>query len=186
MSLSGMSKLFSLRCFPHCASAWRSRSATQIRWTMLLSEHTSWTCGRFPMMGTKVSSLDNRHQVLGTVVSVFFFCFFLRLSSHTRTRLGQHVRLHSHLHPDGRVPGVERRTRGGSVIQGSSAHQPGCGDTWPLITWNYQLHRGAGGGSTQHIRGELLLAWAAMQRKLLNPSAESLFCSYFELLIIFF
>lgn len=111
---------------------------------------------------------------------------FLRLSSHTWTCLGQHVRLHPYLHPDGRIPGVERRPRGGSVLQGPSAHQSGCGDTWPLLTWNYQLHRGAGGGSTQHVRGELLLAWAAMQTKLLNPAASSLFCSYFELFILFF
>lgn len=112
--------------------------------------------------------------------------FFLRLSSHTWTCLGEHVRLHSYLHPYGWVPGAERRPRGGSVLQGPSAHQFGCGDTRPLFTWNYQLHGGAGWGSTQHIRGEMLLAWAAMQSKLLNPAARSLFCSCFELLIIFF
>lgn len=54
MSLSGTSKLFSPRCFHHYASAWRSNSVTQIKWMMLPLEHTSWTCGIFPMMGTKV------------------------------------------------------------------------------------------------------------------------------------
>lgn len=188
-SPSGTSKSFSPRCFRRCAGAWKSRSATQIKWMMSLWEPTSWICERFQMMGTKVSSLVNRQLVL----SLGWLSdrndlnsLFLRLSSHTWTCLGQHVRLHPYLHPDGWIPGVERRPRGGSVLQGPSAHQSGCGDTWPLLTWNYQLHRGAGGGSTQHIRGELLLAWAAMQTKLLNPAASSLFCSYFELLILFF
>lgn len=35
-SLSGTSRLLSLRCFHHCANAWRSRSVTPIKWMMLL------------------------------------------------------------------------------------------------------------------------------------------------------
>ena len=35
-SPSGTSSLFSQRCFHRCASAWRSRSATRIKWTMSL------------------------------------------------------------------------------------------------------------------------------------------------------
>lgn len=189
MSPSGTSKSFSPRCFHRCASAWRSKSATQIKWTMSPSEPTSWTCERFQMTGTEVGSPGNRQQVhsLGRLSHRNnLHSFFLRLSSHAWTRLAQHVRLHPNLHPDGWVPGVERRPRGGSFLPGPSAVQPGGGDTRPHLTWNYQLHGGAGGGSPQHIRGELRPAWAAMQNKVLNPAATSLFCSYFELLIIFF
>ncbi|KAI3367492.1 hypothetical protein L3Q82_026341 [Scortum barcoo] len=74
---------------------------------------------------------------------------------------------------DGRVPGVERRARRGRLLQGPSAHQPGRGDPGPLLARHYQLHRGAAGGSTQHLRGGSLLGWAAMQRKAIVPPADS-------------
>lgn len=92
---------------------------------------------------------------------------FLRLPPHPGPSLGEHVRLHSNLHPDGRVPGVKRRARWRRVFQGPLAHQPGCRDPRPLLAWHYQLHGGAGGGSAQHLRGGSL--------RLLQPCRESHF-----------
>ena len=82
-----------------------------------------------------------------------------RLPPHPGARLGQHVRLHPGLHPDGWVPGAERRPGGGRVLQGAAAHQPGPGAAGHLLARDHLLHRGAGGGRAQHLRGGLLLQY---------------------------
>ncbi len=75
-----------------------------------------------------------------------------RLSSNSWAGLGQHVRLHTQLHAHGRVPGPEWRTRGRGVVQSSTADQSSRGDTGHLLSWSNELHWGAGGGDTQHLR----------------------------------
>lgn len=77
-----------------------------------------------------------------------------RLPAHTRPGLGQHVRLHSSVHSDGRAPGPEWRTRRGRVLQGPSPALCCCRDPGHHVSWDHQLHWGSGGGCLQHLWGE--------------------------------
>ena len=77
-----------------------------------------------------------------------------RLPAHAWPSLGQHVRLHSSVHSDGRAPGPERGSRRRRVLQSPSPALHCRGDPGHHITWDHKLHWGADRRYLQHFRGE--------------------------------
>lgn len=89
-----------------------------------------------------------------TITETSLKCIFSRVSAHSGSGVGQHVRLHPSVHPDGRAPGPERRPRRRRLLQSPSPDLHCRGDSGHHLTRNHQFHRGAAGARLQHFRGE--------------------------------